>query len=105
MHVDTLGRIYTSVVSDRPEGQMFRVGYQRFGADGTVQDTIRTPRPDFQSLTATYPERKLYLETGRPARGGHELTRPAIELTAFSSAQTQFPVPALDGGTILLMRM
>lgn len=58
MHVDTLGRIYTSVVSDRPEGQMFRVGYQRFGADGTVQDTIRTPRPDFQSepLTAQSPD-------------------------------------------------
>src|SRR5690606_29927878 len=29
-------------------------------------------RPDFQSLTATYPERRLTMETGRPAKGGPE---------------------------------
>jgi hypothetical protein len=49
MHVDTLGRIYTSVIADRIEGQMFRVGYQRFDADGTIGDTIRNPRPDIQT--------------------------------------------------------
>jgi transcription termination factor Rho len=34
-------------------------------------------RPDFQTLTASYPERKLTLETGRPAKGGprHEPAR------------------------------
>src|SRR5690606_34931749 len=53
MHVDTLGRIFTSVVSDRPEGEMFRVGYQVFGVNGSIEDTIRTPRPDFQSQTLT----------------------------------------------------
>ena len=39
-------------------------------------------RPDFGSLTATYPERRLTLETGRPAKGGPELTRRAIDLVA-----------------------
>jgi hypothetical protein len=53
MHVDTLGRTYTSVIADRIEGQMFSVGYQRFGADGSIQDTIRRPRPDFQTQPLT----------------------------------------------------
>ena len=39
-------------------------------------------RPEFNSLTASYPERKLTLETGRPARGGAELIRRAIDLIA-----------------------
>jgi transcription termination factor Rho len=39
-------------------------------------------RPEFNTLTATYPERKLYLETGRPAKGGPELIRRAIDLIA-----------------------
>jgi transcription termination factor Rho len=39
-------------------------------------------RPEFNSLTASYPERKIFLETGKPARGGHELTRRAIDLIA-----------------------
>ncbi len=39
-------------------------------------------RPDFGSLTASYPERKLKLETGKPAKGGPELTRRAIDLIA-----------------------
>ena len=43
---------------------------------------LATRRPDFGSLTATYPERKLHLETGRPAKGGPELTRRAIDLIA-----------------------
>ena len=37
-------------------------------------------RPDFQSLTATYPEKRLTMETGRPAKGGPELTRRCIDL-------------------------
>ena len=36
-------------------------------------------RPEFNTLTATYPERKLYLETGRPAKAGNELIRRAID--------------------------
>ena len=39
-------------------------------------------RPEFNSLPASYPERKLTLETGRPARGGAELIRRAIDLIA-----------------------
>jgi len=39
-------------------------------------------RPDFNTLTASYPERKLTLETGRPSKGGPELTRRAIDLIA-----------------------
>ena len=38
-------------------------------------------RPEFNSLVASYPERKIFLETGKPARG-NELTRRAIDLIA-----------------------
>jgi hypothetical protein len=48
MQVDSAGRIYTSVITDRPEGQMFRAGYVSLAVDGTVHDTIRNPREDFQ---------------------------------------------------------
>ena len=45
---------------------------------------LASKRQDFQSLTATYPERRLTLETGRPVKGmgGHESTRRAIDLIA-----------------------
>jgi transcription termination factor Rho len=39
-------------------------------------------RPEFNSLIASYPERKIFLETGKPAKGGHEVTRRAIDLIA-----------------------
>src|SRR4051812_32045964 len=38
-------------------------------------------RPEFNSLIASYPERKIFLETGKPAKG-NELTRRAIDLIA-----------------------
>ncbi len=44
--------------------------------------TLALRRPDFNTLTASYPERKLGLETGRPSKGGPELTRRAIDLIA-----------------------
>ncbi|HEX8726769.1 MAG TPA: transcription termination factor Rho [Gemmatimonadaceae bacterium] len=61
-------------------------------------------RPDFQSLTASYPERKLFLETGRPAKGGPELTRRAIDLIApIGFGQRALIVaPARAGKTTLL---
>jgi transcription termination factor Rho len=68
-------------------------------------DTARAlTRPDFHSLTATYPERKLTLETGRPAKGGHELTRRAIDLIApIGYGQRALIVaPARAGKTTLL---
>jgi len=61
-------------------------------------------RPDFQSLTASYPERKLFLETGRPAKGGPELTRRAVDLIApIGYGQRALIVaPARAGKTMLL---
>ena len=63
-----------------------------------------TRRPDFSSLTATYPDRKLHLETGRPAKGGPELTRRAIDLIApIGYGQRALIVaPARAGKTMLL---
>jgi transcription termination factor Rho len=61
-------------------------------------------RPEFNTLTATYPERKLTLETGRPAKGGPELTRRAIDLIApIGYGQRALIVaPARAGKTTLL---
>ena len=61
-------------------------------------------RPDFSSLTASYPERKLFLETGKPAKGGPELTRRAIDLIApIGFGQRALIVaPARAGKTMLL---
>ncbi|MEO8562211.1 MAG: transcription termination factor Rho [bacterium] len=66
------------------------------------QNALR--RPDFNTLTATYPERKLYLETGRPAKGGPELIRRAIDLIApIGYGQRGLIVaPARAGKTTLL---
>jgi transcription termination factor Rho len=61
-------------------------------------------RPDFQSLTATYPEKRITLETGRPAKGGPELTRRCIDLMApIGFGQRALIVaPARAGKTMLL---
>jgi transcription termination factor Rho len=61
-------------------------------------------RPDFSSLPAWYPDRKLVLETGRPAKGGPELTRRAIDLIApIGYGQRALIVaPARAGKTMLL---
>ena len=61
-------------------------------------------RPDFNTLIATYPERKLYLETGRPAKTGSELIRRAIDLIApIGYGQRALIVaPARAGKTTLL---
>ncbi|HEU5478556.1 MAG TPA: transcription termination factor Rho, partial [Candidatus Tumulicola sp.] len=61
-------------------------------------------RPDFSSLIASYPERKLVLETGRSAKGGPELTRRAIDLIApIGYGQRALIVaPARAGKTMLL---
>ncbi len=66
--------------------------------------TLAVRRPEFNSLPATYPERKLFMETGRPARGGHELTRRAIDLIApIGYGQRALIVaPARAGKTTLL---
>jgi transcription termination factor Rho len=65
-------------------------------------DALR--RPDFGALIASYPDRKLTLETGRPAKGGPELTRRAIDLIApIGYGQRALIVaPARAGKTMLL---
>ncbi len=66
--------------------------------------TLALRRPDFGALVASYPERKLTLETGRPAKGGPELTRRAIDLIApIGYGQRALIVaPARAGKTMLL---
>ncbi len=61
-------------------------------------------RPEFNTLIATYPERKLHLETGRPAKAGAELIRRAIDLIApIGYGQRALIVaPARAGKTTLL---
>ncbi len=61
-------------------------------------------RAEFNTLIATYPERKLVLETGRPAKGGAELIRRAIDLIApIGYGQRALIVaPARAGKTTLL---
>lgn len=61
-------------------------------------------RPEFNALTASYPDRKLTLETGRPAKVGPELTRRAIDLIApIGYGQRALIVaPARAGKTTLL---
>lgn len=61
-------------------------------------------RPDFASLTASYPDRRLTLETGRPAKVGPELTRRCIDLIApIGYGQRALIVaPARAGKTMLL---
>ncbi|HJU64410.1 MAG TPA: transcription termination factor Rho [Gemmatimonadaceae bacterium] len=65
---------------------------------------LATKRPDFSSLVASYPDRKLVLETGRPAKGGPELTRRSIDLIApIGYGQRALIVaPARAGKTMLL---
>ncbi len=61
-------------------------------------------RPEFNTLIATYPERKLILETGQPAKAGAELIRRAIDLIApIGYGQRALIVaPARAGKTTLL---
>jgi transcription termination factor Rho len=73
----------------------------------TINDTdpaVLGRRPDFQSLTQTYPERRLTMETGRPPNGGPELTRRCIDLMApIGYGQRALIVaPARAGKTMLL---
>jgi transcription termination factor Rho len=68
------------------------------------EPALAAKRPDFNSLPASYPERKLFMETGRPAKTGHELTRRAIDLIApIGYGQRALIVaPARAGKTTLL---
>jgi len=90
-----------ALVGRDPRGRVSAIEIQTI--NGADPATI-LKRQDFQTLTATYPERKLTLETGRPAKGGHELTRRAIDLIApIGYGQRALIVaPARAGKTTLL---
>ena len=68
------------------------------------EPTASLKRADFATLIASYPERKLVLETGKPAKGGPELTRRAIDLIApIGYGQRAHSVaPARAGKTMLM---
>jgi transcription termination factor Rho len=88
-----------ALIGRDPRGRVSVMELQTInGAD----PALSLKRQDFQSLTAAYPERKLYLETGR--KGGHELTRRAIDLiTPIGYGQRALIVaPARAGKTTLL---
>jgi transcription termination factor Rho len=73
----------------------------------TINDAAPDPnerRKDFKSLTASYPDKRLTLETGRPAKVGHEITRRALDLIApIGYGQRALIVaPARAGKTTLL---
>ena len=73
----------------------------------TINELVPDPnerRKDFKSLTASYPDKRLTLETGRPAKVGHEITRRAIDLIApIGYGQRALIVaPARAGKTTLL---
>jgi transcription termination factor Rho len=82
--------------------QRGRVSVMEVQTINAQDPALAIKRQDFQSLTAAYPERKLYLETGR--KGGHELTRRAIDLiTPIGYGQRALIVaPARAGKTTLL---
>jgi transcription termination factor Rho len=84
-----------------PRGRTVLVEITAINGD-EPQNSLR--RPDFNTLTATYPERKLFLETGRPAKAGNELIRRAIDLIApIGYGQRALIVaPARAGKTTLL---
>jgi transcription termination factor Rho len=65
-------------------------------------DTIR--RTEFGTLTASYPERHLTLETGKPAKVGPELTRRSIDLIApiGFGHRALIVAPARAGKTMLM---
>jgi len=69
-----------------------------------IDPALSAKRPEFNSLTASYPERKLFMETGRPAKAGAELIRRAIDLIApIGYGQRALIVaPARAGKTTLL---
>jgi transcription termination factor Rho len=81
-----------------------RVTVAEITAINDADPALALRRPDFSTLTASYPERKLTLETGRPAKVGPELTRRAIDLIApIGYGQRALIVaPARAGKTMLL---
>ncbi|MGI8509835.1 MAG: transcription termination factor Rho [Gemmatimonadaceae bacterium] len=95
------GDLVTAAVGHDQRGRV--VAAELTSVNGSDPETALR-RPEFQSLTASYPDRKLTLETGKPAKGGPELTRRAIDLIApIGYGQRALIVaPARAGKTMLL---
>ena len=95
------GDAVNATVGRDPRGRVTVVDVQQIN---DADPALAARRPDFSSLTASYPERKLTLETGKPAKGGPELTRRAIDLIApIGFGQRALIVaPARAGKTMLL---
>ncbi|HEU4565098.1 MAG TPA: transcription termination factor Rho [Gemmatimonadaceae bacterium] len=95
------GDAVDAAVGRDPRG---RVAVAEITAVNGREPTQALRRPDFSSLPASYPDRKLTLETGRPAKGGPELTRRVIDLIApIGYGQRALIVaPARAGKTMLL---
>ncbi|CAN5840640.1 hypothetical protein BH11GEM1_BH11GEM1_11050 [soil metagenome] len=91
----------TGTTGRDPRGRTALIEITQINA-GDPADAAR--RPEFNTLIATYPERKLFLETGRPAKAGAELIRRAIDLIApIGYGQRALIVaPARAGKTTLL---
>jgi transcription termination factor Rho len=84
-----------------PRGRQVLIEVQQLNDGSPI---VLEKRADFNTLTASYPDRKLTLETGRPAKTGPELTRRAIDLIApIGYGQRALIVaPARAGKTTLL---
>ena len=95
------GDAVQATVGRDPRGRVIVADVQTING---VDPQAALRRPDFGSLTAAYPDRKLFLETGRPAKGGPELTRRAIDLIApIGYGQRALIVaPARAGKTMLM---
>jgi len=90
--------------NQHPAGHRGRITVAEITSINDDAPALALRRPDFGTLTASYPERKLTLETGRPAKVGPELTRRAIDLIApIGYGQRALIVaPARAGKTMLL---
>ena len=88
-----------ALVGRDPRGRLATMEVQTINGGDPA---LSLKRQDFQTLTASYPERKLYLETGQ--KGRHELTRRAIDLISpIGFGQRALIVaPARAGKTTLL---
>jgi len=95
------GDAITASVGRDQRGRLTVVDVLQINGDDPA---LAARRPDFSALTASYPERKLTLETGRPAKTGPELTRRAIDLIApIGYGQRALIVaPSRAGKTMLL---
>ena len=93
-----------NLVARTGKDQRGRTAVAEFVSINSADPDPEFRRPDFQTLTASYPERRLTLETGKPAKGGPELTRRAIDLISpvGYGQRALIVAPARAGKTMLM---